>query len=220
MCSHHNTSGPIHAGDTIESMDQHGSSSGNPLPENGPPSTSILDSSPPLSMMSVLALEPSRKHVLASADTSDQPSPTHEALLPTSQVKPFLFLLLPAELRNKIYREVLAASKIFCVAPRRRADVHFTSLLCVCRQILSEAASFFYEDNVFFFPHDLIKGPSILEALTNDYYLPLDTLMTLQNLKIEIEVRPAVYSSCIMADPTSAPGRITEFQAGTPSRAQ
>lgn len=103
--------------------------------------------------------------------------------------KPSPFLDLPAEIRNEIYQEVLISPKTFTVSRPAWFSISNTGLLCVNKQIHSEATSFFYENNIFRFPQNLFLGDPVIELMRNVYSLPPARLMTLKNLMIDIPVR-------------------------------
>ena len=100
--------------------------------------------------------------------------------------KPAHFLKVPAEIRNKIYREVLRNSKTFTIRYPSERTACDTGLLCVNKQILLEASSIFYAENVFCFPGYLFDGAPILAIL--DDVLPAIRLMTLKKFLICVTV--------------------------------
>ena len=100
--------------------------------------------------------------------------------------KPAHFLKIPAEIRNKIYKEVLRSSETFTITRPSERTVCDTGLLCVNKQILSEASSIFYAENVFCFPSHLFDGAPILAIL--DDVLPAIRLMTLKKFLICVTV--------------------------------
>ena len=167
---------------------------------------------PPFSAVALFnALPPPRSPTSFGAPSIFDPSalplfptahgaPPGYALLPSIPwpipQKPFPFLDLPAELKNKIYREVLVSSRTFTISPHSQRFPCDTGLLCVSKQVHSEASSIFYEENVFWFPQALFDGQPILGLLDNLFALPSTRLMTLKNFVIDITVR--VFPSAVM----------------------
>lgn len=110
------------------------------------------------------------------------------ALPYSMQQEPLTLLNIPAEIRNKIYREVLVSSRHFTVTNHPFPERCDTALLCVSKQIHAEAASIFYGESVFEFPSDLLDDTAILASLEHNFALPPIRLTTLRNFIIDIPV--------------------------------
>ena len=104
------------------------------------------------------------------------------------KLRPFVFLSLPPEIRNNIYRHLLIHRKPVKLGPSFR--IGDTNLLCTNKQIYSEAREIFYHENVFLVPEALFTGNlTILNALEGPLYrLPRSRLASLQRLDVNVPV--------------------------------
>ena len=103
------------------------------------------------------------------------------------QPKPFPFLDLPGELRNKIYRMCLVGPSQYTVNlrfPPRTAS----SLLCVNKQVFLEASSIFYAENVFRFPATLFTSSSAPNMIEQVCGIRPETLQMMKRFVLHIPI--------------------------------
>ena len=97
-----------------------------------------------------------------------------------------LFLALPGEIRNRIYRYALVTSQPFAV------QLQFapldTALLRVNKEVYAEASSIFYHENAFRFPQALFVGAEILPQLESFYRVSPSRLRTMRNFVLDVPV--------------------------------
>lgn len=101
--------------------------------------------------------------------------------------RPFPFLNLPGELRNKIYRLVLVKSKAFTVKLQFGGS-RTTSLMRTNKQIYQETSSIFYEENTFCFPQSLFVGAPIIAQLGKLYHLSEQRLQMMTSMIFHVTV--------------------------------
>lgn len=99
---------------------------------------------------------------------------------------PFRFLDLPGELRNHIYRHALVSANTFTI--KLQFPSTDTSLLRVNKQILAEASTIFYQENIFWFPQPLFVGAPIISQLESFYHLSKKNLQMMKNFVLDIPV--------------------------------
>ncbi|KAL9637544.1 MAG: hypothetical protein Q9164_002133, partial [Protoblastenia rupestris] len=100
------------------------------------------------------------------------------------QRKPLLFLDLPGEIRNIIYRFTLISAKAISI--KLRFEVGYTNLLCANKQIFNEAREIFHHENIFQIPESLFVGAAILDQFDTLYRVPRTTLMTMRILSVQV----------------------------------
>ena len=104
-----------------------------------------------------------------------------------SDDRPFPFLTLPGELRNKIYRMCLVGPSIYTLNlrfPPRRAS----SLLCVNKQVYHEAAPIFYAENVFRLPPMMFTSNSLPVMLEGVCQIHQETFRMMKRFILDIPI--------------------------------